>query len=115
MNLLFSFITDCRYFRGEGTALHKSANSMTDCMMFQPGPSSPRPSTSKGFDNSPTIGKGLSIIAPEWEDLDPTPDLQAMFLQVGKSQFLASSIARRLKSKDISWLPVYLLQKNVIL
>lgn len=66
----------------------------------QPGPSSPRPSTSKGFDNSPTIGKGLSIIAPEWEDLDPTPDLQAMFLQ-----FNAKFFWGKLAACEVRWSP----------
>lgn len=29
----------------------------------------------------------LSIVAPEWEDLDPTPDLHAMFMQYNKQFF----------------------------
>ena len=29
----------------------------------------------------------LSIVAPEWEDLDPTPDLHAMFLQYNQQFF----------------------------
>ena len=44
------------------------------------------------FKNSPIkAGKAketeISIVAPEWEDLDPTPDLHAMFLQYNKQFF----------------------------
>ena len=58
-------------------------------------PQKPVPSTSTA------AGKeGLSIIAPEWEDLDPTPDLQAMFLQFNDKFFWG-----KLAACEVRWSP----------
>ena len=41
-----------------------------------------------------------SIIAPEWEDLDPTPDLHALFLQFNEQFFWG-----RLSGCEVKWSP----------
>jgi len=64
-------------------------------------PVSPKPSTSKGLSGGgPATAAGLSIIAPEWEDLDPTPDLQAMFLQYNDKFFWG-----KLAACEVRWSP----------
>ena len=42
----------------------------------------------------------LSIIAPEWEDLDPTPDLHALFIQYNDRFFWG-----RLSGCEVKWSP----------
>ena len=44
--------------------------------------------------------KGMSIIAPEWEDLDPTPDLHALFVQYNERFFWG-----RLAGCEVKWSP----------
>lgn len=41
-----------------------------------------------------------SIVAPEWEDLDPTPDLHALFLQFNDRFFWG-----RLSACEVKWSP----------
>jgi hypothetical protein len=54
------------------------------------------------FSKSPAKKKGpkTSIIAPEWEDLDPTPDLHALFLQYNDQFFWG-----RLNGCEVKWSP----------
>ena len=47
---------------------------------FISGSPSPK-KRSKSLSSNSDKNKGISIIAPEWEDLDPTPDLHALFIQ----------------------------------
>ena len=51
---------------------------------------------------SPMKKKGpkTSVIAPEWEDLDPTPDLHALFLQFNDQFFWG-----RLSGCEVKWSP----------
>ena len=44
--------------------------------------------------------KGMSIIAPEWEDIDPTPDLHALFLQYNERFFWG-----KLAGCEVKWSP----------
>ena len=44
--------------------------------------------------------KTMSLVAPEWEDVDPTPDLHAMFLQ-----FNAKFFWGRLVGCEVKWSP----------
>ena len=50
------------------------------------------PPSSKVFDSS--------VVAPEWEDLDPTPDLHSLFLQFNQQFFW-----NRLNGCEVKWSP----------
>lgn len=54
-------------------------------------------SSSSALDSSPLES---SLIAPEWEDVDPTPDLHALFLQYNDRFF-----AGKLSSCEVKWSP----------
>ena len=49
---------------------------------------------------SPVKAKSLSIVAPEWEDIDPTPDLHALFLQYNDQFFWG-----KLVGCEVKWSP----------
>ena len=49
--------------------------------------------------SSSSIGNG-SLVAPEWEDIDPTPDLHALFLQYNDRFFWS-----RLHGCEVKWSP----------
>ena len=45
-------------------------------------------------------GPEYSVVAPEWEDLDPTPDLHALFLQFNEQFFWS-----KLSGCEVKWSP----------
>ena len=65
---------------------HKEVVSLVPPEFITGNPSNKRrnnPQFTKGLEKSKT----MSIIAPEWEDLDPTPDLHALFVQYNERFF----------------------------
>ena len=48
----------------------------------------------------PSKDSKFSVVAPEWEDLDPTPDLHALFLQFNQQFFW-----NRLNGCEVKWPP----------
>ena len=56
-----------------------------------------KPNSTFQKSNDKTNQKGISIIAPEWEDLDPTPDLHALFMQFNDRFFWGKLAACKYK------------------
>ena len=54
------------------------------------------------FQKTNDKAKGISIIAPEWEDLDPTPDLHALFIQFNDRFFWGKLSACKCKPQCYS-------------
>ena len=66
---------------------------------FISGSPSPKKRSKSSSSNSDK-NKGISIIAPEWEDLDPTPDLHALFIQYNDRFFWG-----KLAGCEVKWSP----------
>ena len=78
---------------------HKEVVSFIPPEFIIGSPSSKKQRTSsafKGLENS----KAMSIIAPEWEDVDPTPDLHALFVQYNERFFWG-----KLSGCEVRWSP----------